>query len=105
MGSPLGPLFANIFLSHYESEWLLNSPVKPFLYKKDLLTASGERSFNVLKQFKNYHRSIRSRPLVSSTTNSSPTKNSEEPISLKSIPLTSISLLAAALSTIEFILL
>ena len=34
MGSPLGPLFANIFLSHYESQWLQESPVKPFLYKR-----------------------------------------------------------------------
>ena len=34
MGSPLGPLFANIFLSHYESEWLSNSPITPFLYRR-----------------------------------------------------------------------
>jgi len=34
MGSPLGPLFANIFLSHYESIWLKDSPVKPVLYKR-----------------------------------------------------------------------
>ena len=34
MGSPLGPLFANIFLSYYESEWLSNSPIKPFLYRR-----------------------------------------------------------------------
>jgi len=34
MGSPLGPLFANIFLSHYESKWLEESPVKPSLYKR-----------------------------------------------------------------------
>ena len=34
MGSPLGPLFANIFLSHYESQWLQDSPVKPILYKR-----------------------------------------------------------------------
>src|SRR5687768_6966177 len=33
-GSPLGPLFANIFLSHYESQWLNDSPVKPILYKR-----------------------------------------------------------------------
>ena len=34
MGSPLGPLFANIFLSHYESQWLSDSPVKPILYRR-----------------------------------------------------------------------
>ena len=34
MGSPLGPLFANIFLSHYESQWLNDSPVKPILYRR-----------------------------------------------------------------------
>lgn len=34
MGSPLGPLFANIFLSHHESKWLSNSPVRPILYKR-----------------------------------------------------------------------
>lgn len=34
MGNPLGPLFANIFLSHYESIWLSESPVKPILYRR-----------------------------------------------------------------------
>ena len=34
MGSPLGPLFANIFLSHYESQWLADSPVKPIVYRR-----------------------------------------------------------------------
>ena len=34
MGSPLGPTFANIFLSHFENDWLKNSPVKPLLYKR-----------------------------------------------------------------------
>jgi len=34
MGSPLGPLFANIFLAHYETQWLLDSPVKPTLYRR-----------------------------------------------------------------------
>ena len=34
MGNPLGPLFANIFLCHYESSWLNASPVKPVMYKR-----------------------------------------------------------------------
>ena len=34
MGSPLGPLFANIFLSHHEPKWLSDSPVKPVLYRR-----------------------------------------------------------------------
>jgi hypothetical protein len=36
MGSPLGPLFANIFLSFHESNWLNNCPVKfkPLLYRR-----------------------------------------------------------------------
>src|ERR1700761_3534460 len=34
MGSPLGPIFANIFLAHNESSWLANAPVTPFLYKR-----------------------------------------------------------------------
>ena len=36
MGSPVGPLFANIFLSFHESNWLNNCPVnfKPLLYRR-----------------------------------------------------------------------
>ncbi len=34
MGSPLGPLFANIFMSFHEKSWLYNCPsiFKPILY-------------------------------------------------------------------------
>ena len=34
MGSPLGPIFANIFLSFHETKWLQDCPVKPVLYKR-----------------------------------------------------------------------
>ena len=36
MGSPLGPTFANIFLSYYEQIWLKNCPYefKPVIYKR-----------------------------------------------------------------------
>ena len=34
MGSPLGPIFANIFLSYHETSWLRSCPVTPFLYKR-----------------------------------------------------------------------
>ena len=32
MGSLLGPIFANIFLSAHESLWLENAPYKPIIY-------------------------------------------------------------------------
>ncbi len=36
MGSPLGPLFANIFMSFHEKSWLYNCPsaFKPLLYRR-----------------------------------------------------------------------
>ena len=36
MGSPLGPLFANIFMSFHEKTWLQNCPslFKPLLYRR-----------------------------------------------------------------------
>ena len=38
MGSPLGPLFANIFLSHHEKIWLKNCPTdfKPLFYRHNV---------------------------------------------------------------------
>ena len=32
--SPLGPIFANIFMSTYEQTWLEEAPVKPLLYRR-----------------------------------------------------------------------
>ena len=36
MGSPLGPTLANVFLCHYEKEWLDNCPYhsKPIAYRR-----------------------------------------------------------------------
>ena len=36
IGSPLGPTFANIFLSYHEETWLKNCPCefKPVIYKR-----------------------------------------------------------------------
>jgi hypothetical protein len=34
MGSPLGPIFANIFLTHFENTFMKNAPVQPLFYKR-----------------------------------------------------------------------
>ena len=34
MGNPLGPIFANIFMSAYEQTWLKEALVKPLLYRR-----------------------------------------------------------------------
>src|SRR6201995_1099438 len=41
MGSPLGPLFANIFLSYYESEWVQNCLVNLYFINVMLTTPFG----------------------------------------------------------------
>ena len=57
MGSPLGPLFANIFLSHYETQWLLDAPVKPVLYRRyvddTLWLLPSDADVNILMNFMN----------------------------------------------------
>jgi hypothetical protein len=34
MGSPLGPIFANIFLTHFENTFMKNAPVQPLFYRR-----------------------------------------------------------------------
>jgi hypothetical protein len=57
MGNPLGPLFANIFLSHFETKWLLDSPVKPILYRRyvddTLWLLPANADVNILMNFMN----------------------------------------------------
>ncbi|XP_068756921.1 uncharacterized protein [Montipora capricornis] len=36
MGSPLGPVLANIFMFHFEEKWLMNSRFCPFLWFRDV---------------------------------------------------------------------
>ena len=31
MGSPLGPVLANIFMCHFEEEWVFNNNARPFI--------------------------------------------------------------------------
>ena len=64
MGSPLGPLFANIFLSHYETQWLDDSSIKPLLYKRyvddTLWLLPVDSNINLLMDYMNSrHNNIR----------------------------------------------
>ena len=47
MVSPLGPIFANAFIRHYEKEWLGNCPIhfKPMIYKRYVDDIFGLFSF------------------------------------------------------------
>ena len=58
MGSPLGPLFANIFMSFHEQKWLNSCPLsfKPLLYRRyvdDCFLLFRSFSVNLSPGFKN----------------------------------------------------
>ena len=55
MGSPLGPILANVFLCHYETEWLENCPAefKPVLYRRYL-----DDIFILSQSAENHHKFI-----------------------------------------------
>ena len=66
MGSPIGPTLANIFLSHHESQWLIDCPAsfKPTLYKRYvddtfLLFKSQDHIFQFLTYLNNKHQNIK----------------------------------------------
>ena len=65
MGSPLAPVFANIFMGFYESQWLneynLNKPKFYLRYVDDILAAfERERdSLNFLNLLNNKHPNIK----------------------------------------------
>ena len=55
MGSPLGPVLANIFLSHLEEKWVLSNNTRPsvcFRYVDNALTLFDDN--NAVNQFLRY---------------------------------------------------
>ena len=52
VGSPLGPVMANILMCHFEEKWVLNSNVRPsvwFRYVDDTLTLFDSKDIAVLR--------------------------------------------------------
>ena len=52
MGSPLGPVLANIFMCHFEDKWVLNNNARPsvwFRYVDDTFTLFDNK--NTATQF------------------------------------------------------
>ena len=55
MGSPLGPVLANIFMCHFEEEWVFNNNARPsiwFRYVDDTFTLFDSK--NTATQFLHY---------------------------------------------------
>ena len=55
MGSPLGPVLANIFMCHFEEKWVLNNNARPsiwFRYVDDTFTLFDSK--NTATQFLHY---------------------------------------------------
>ena len=66
MGSPLGPTFANIFMSFHEKKWLENCPTdfKPLLYRRYvddtfLLFSDGSHIMQFLHYLNSKHQNIK----------------------------------------------
>ena len=65
MGSPLGPILANIFLSHHEENWLNKRPIrfKPSFYRRYVgdifvLFQSSESAVSFRKYMSSKHQNI-----------------------------------------------
>ena len=64
MGSPLGPVLANIFMCHFEEEWVFNNNARPsiwFRYVDDTFTLfdSKNTSTQFLHYLNNCHANIK----------------------------------------------
>ena len=64
MGSPSGPVLANIFVCHFEEKWVFNASVRPsfwYRYVDDTLTMfdSKDTANEVLRYLNSRHNSIK----------------------------------------------
>ena len=64
MGSPLGPVLANIFMCHFEERWVMNGKVRPsfwYRYVDDTFTMfdSKDTAYEFLQYLNSHHHSIK----------------------------------------------